>query len=1117
VRNRIAYNVVAILVLLVAVRSPMSTARAHPEDRFEAKAQAMASRSPGASRTTADPAPGQIPLRFEANRGQFDDEVRFAVRARAGTFFFARQEIAAVLQRPSPGGRTETAVPGGASDPMGSPDPEARATGTEPQYLALRVRFDGASAAAAIEGQEAQPGKVNYILGDDPAGWLREVPTYGSILYRDLYPGTDLRYYGAGGRLKYDFVLRPGADVERIALGFGGADGLRVNAGGQLEILTPWGALIEEAPVAWQQGPGGAREAVDARFTILTGGQVGFEVGFYDPSRSLVIDPTLRYSTYVGGNDKELSHAMALDSAGNVMFTASTMSPDFPTTAGALDSTYAGDKDIYIAKLSADGRSLLFSTFVGGSADEDSYALALDAAGTALITGYTRSEDFPTTGDAFDSTYNGDPNDIVILKLASDGSSLLYSTYAGGNGEDVGFTALWDGGEAVIGGHTTSTNFPTTPGAYDTGINGSKDAYLLKLAASGQSLVFGTYLGGNQDDLARSIAQDTDGSYVVAGYTYSDDFPTTPGVFDGTHNGDRDVFVSRLSSSGAALLQSTVVGGSAEDGPQSVALDPSGRPVVAGYTASPGFPSTSGSHQGGNDMFVLKLAKNLSSLSYSALLGGSKSDQARGVALDNDGNAIVAGDSASSDFPTTADAEDRTHNGSYDAVVAKVAGDSGVLLYSTFIGGSAQEQGNALALWGGTDAIVFGHTESSNFPTTPGAYDTNYNGARDAIVFRLDGIGGGAVPCYDLETDVDPAGSGWVSRKPAPNCPNDPDKYASGTAVELEAVPYADWTFSHWSGSLSGTNNPKTITMNGNSSVTAHFAAPTCYTVSISVDPVGGGSVETSPQPNCGGDEYREGTQVTLSAVPASGYRFLDWSGDVGGSANPTTISVDGDMTVRARFEETSAYTAYLPTVRRYVSAPTLHPIENADGDGSYGVSWTAVSGAEAYVLQEATDSSFTSPKLVYEGPGHQFAVSDQGPTRYFYRVKARTASGSSSWSDVQSVDVRWEKEDNDTAPTANGPLVSGLAYHGYPDDQKDYYRIQLAARHRIRIELTDHTGQGVQLLLYYQSTDNLVDRDYDPPYQVDHEGQAGRYYIYIFSESGHNHSQPYTLKAVYE
>jgi hypothetical protein len=393
-------------------------------------------------------------------------------------------------------------------------------------------------------------------------------------------------------------------------------------------------------------------------------------------------EPSLAWSTFLGGNSYEVAHALALDSLANPVLAGWTLSSDFPTTPGAYDRTFNGNHDVFVAALSASGSALLWSTFLGGSSYEDAHTLALDSLGNPVLAGRTLSSDFPTTPGAYDRTYNGN-HDVFVAILSASGSALLWSTFLGGSeGDSVCGLVLDSSGNPVVAGYTLSSDFPKTPGAYDQTYNGAEDVFVSRLSASGDALLWSTFLGGSGSDVGSDLALDSLENPVVMGYTLSSDFPKTPGAYDQTYNGSHDVFVSRLSASGSALLWSTFLGGGGSDVGSALALDSSGSPVVMGYTLSSDFPKTPGAYDqtynGAEDVFVSRLSASGDALLWSTFLGGGGSDVGSALALDPSGNAVVTGYTLSSDFPKTPGAYDQTYNGGHDVFVTKFAIGTGV-------------------------------------------------------------------------------------------------------------------------------------------------------------------------------------------------------------------------------------------------------------------------------------------------------------------------------------------------------------------------------------------------------------------------------------------------------
>jgi Beta-propeller repeat len=569
------------------------------------------------------------------------------------------------------------------------------------------------------------------VLGDDPARWRTGLRTYGRVVYRELWPGIDLAFDGRGGKLKYEFLVRPGARVGDIGLAYRGARRLSIDRAGNLRVRTAAGVLTDERPRSYQLVEG-KRVPVASRFALGKHNGFAFALGRYDRRYPLVIDPGLLYSTYLGGGAIDVGYAVAVDGAGSAYVTGDASSADFPTTAGAFDTTYnGGGDDAFVTKFDASGAALVYSTYLGGSGGDFGYGVAVDDAGSAYVSGVTLSADFPTTAGAFDTTYNGG-GDAFVTKLNASGAALAYSTYLGGTGFDSG--ELVDGAIAVDGAAnayvtsgTSSADFPTTVGAFDTTFNGGVDAYVTKADTSGAALGYSTYLGGSSSDVGYGVAVDSAGSAYLTGGTVSAGFPATAGAFDMTFNGVVDAFVTKVSASGATLGYSTYLGGGGYDFGFGIAIDGAGRAYLTGRTGSADFPTTAGAFDttlgGDYDAFVTKLDTSGAALGYSTFLGGANIDVGGGVALDGAGSAYLTGNTSSADFPTTKGAFDTTID-SDDAFVTKLIVTGSALDYSTYLGGGTFDDGRGIALDGAGSAYVAGVTDSTDFPVNAGAFDT---------------------------------------------------------------------------------------------------------------------------------------------------------------------------------------------------------------------------------------------------------------------------------------------------------------------------------------------------------------------------------------------------------
>jgi hypothetical protein len=675
-----------------------------------------------------------LPLSFEANHGQTDRQVDFIARGRGYTMFLTPREAVLTLRGPA----TST---------------DGRRQG-QSNAAALRVRLVAANPEPHAAGLEQLPGRVNYFRGKDPTRWRTNIPTYAKVRYREVYPGVDLVYYGAQGQLEYDFILRAGADPERIGLTFEGAGKIEVDTEGDLLLHVAGGAIRHRKPVIYQDVDG-ARRVVAGGWRLKGAHAVGFRVAPYDTSRPLIIDPVLFYSTYLGGVDAEDRGSIAVDASGYAYVTGETLSADFPTTAGAFRVTGAGPEDVVVTKLDPAGSALVYSTYLGGTGNEDGDGIAVDANGYAYVSGRTSSNDFPTTPGAFQATpvgnIGGTRVTAFVTKLDPSGSTLVYSTYLGGStNEEVRSIAVDGGGSAYVTGATSSADFPTTAGAFRVVSAGMIEAFVTKVDPSGSTLVYSTYLGGARNDEGYGIAVDADGNAYAIGKTASTDFPTTAGAFRATkpgRNTDDDVYVTKLNPTGTALVYSTYLGGSDNDRGVAIALDAPSNPnaYVTGRTLSTDFPTTAGAFQtisaGLRDVFVSKLDPSGSTLVYSTYLGGADTDEGHGIAVDGAGNAYVAGRASSTNFPITAGAIQTTSAGGRETFVTKLDPSGSTLVYSTYLGGAGDDESTGIAIDTAGSVYLSGTTTSINFPTTSGAFDTTFNGVRDFFVVKLADFG----------------------------------------------------------------------------------------------------------------------------------------------------------------------------------------------------------------------------------------------------------------------------------------------------------------------------------------------------------------------------------------
>ncbi|MDQ4134466.1 MAG: SBBP repeat-containing protein [Actinomycetota bacterium] len=695
----------------------------------------------------AEAAYAKLPMSFVPNDGQFAGGVGYGARGIGYSVGLTPVEAMFHLsksQRSDGGGRNPL-------DAAGEPNHRQPA-----DNAIVSMQLLGADRSARPVVDDSLPGKANYIIGDDPGGWRQGVPTYGRVTYQAVYPGIDVTYHGNQGQFEYDFVVAPGADPSLVNLGFAGVQEVHLDARGDLVLKVEGGELRQHAPVIYQESLDG-RVPVAGRFMVVDDGRVTFDVGAYDRTRPLVIDPTLSYSSFLGGAGFELGAGVAVDYQGSAYVVGATTSPDFPVTPGAFDTGHNGDRDGFVAKLTPDGSALVYATFLGGSNFDDTDSVAVDFRGNAYVRGATSSPDFPATPGAFDPTFNGGI-DAYAAKLSPNGSSLGFSTFLGGANFDSGSGIAVDRRGAVyVPGITGSPEFPTTPGAFQTTFHGvggpfpppgpgDWDAFLTKLSPDGSRLEYSTFLGGSRLDVVFKVAVNVRGEAYVTGLTMSPDFPTTEGAFDRTVGGLFDAYVAKFNTDGSALAYSTLVGGSAPEGALSLAVDLRGSAIITGGTLSPDFPTTRGAFDptfnGVRDVFVTKLSPDGSALAYSTFLGGAGDDQGSGVAVNLRGEVYVTGVTSSPDYPTTPDALATTLKGETDAFLTVLNRNGTGLAYSTYLGGAGADAGNGVSVDLRGSAYVAGETNSPDFPTTAGAFDPTFNGDADAFIVKISRLRG---------------------------------------------------------------------------------------------------------------------------------------------------------------------------------------------------------------------------------------------------------------------------------------------------------------------------------------------------------------------------------------
>ncbi|MFH0809002.1 MAG: SBBP repeat-containing protein [Pseudomonadota bacterium] len=681
---------------------------------------------------------GKLPLYFIANQGQKAPQVRYYAEGGGGGIFFRGDEVILVMNRRGDDNHS-AALEHQPLSHQPQPDPQEGAAPVVLHWKPLGIRPE-----VEVTGTEPQEGKVNYLVGNDPAQWHRDIPTWGAVLYRGAYPGIDLKFYGNGREFEYDVVVAPGADPGRARFQYEGAESLALNAEGELIVTLPGGGrkLVQKRPVVYQE--------IEGRRVDLEGGYrleessskdtYGFTLAAYDPRYPLVIDPvTLSYSTYLGGSGDDGGGSIAVDAAGCAYVMGSTSSNNFPTKNPYQLNQPSGD--VFVTKLSAAGDTLVYSTYLGGSSDDFACDIAVDAAGCAYVAGGTYSNNFPMK-NAFDNAFGLARvwTKGFVTKLNAAGDDLVYSTYLGGSVQNAATGIALDAvGCAYVTGNTVDADFPTQ-NAFDNSYNGASDVFVTKLNAAGDGLVYSTYLGGTSSQWSAGIVVDAGCCAYIAGTTYNDNFPMVNSLDNSFNGGMTDVFVAKLSATGNALVYSTYLGGSGfYDDCCGIAVDGGDCVYVTGYTDSVDFPMLNAydnSQDGAWDAFVTKLSAAGDSLVYSTYLGGSSADYGNDIAVDGGGCAWITGVTWL-DFPMV-DAFDSCHNGPgvRDGFVTKLSAMGNTLVYSTYLGGSDEDFSGAIAIDPSGCAYVVGSTYSNDFPTV-NPYQANRKGTSDVFVTKF--------------------------------------------------------------------------------------------------------------------------------------------------------------------------------------------------------------------------------------------------------------------------------------------------------------------------------------------------------------------------------------------
>jgi uncharacterized repeat protein (TIGR01451 family) len=693
----------------------------------------------------------KLPLSFEQNVGQLDSRAKFSAHGAGYNLFLTATGAFVKLRKNNPASKKRNESSRGLR-----PD-------TETGSALLGLRLQGANVCAVTKGVDELPGHRNYFIGNDPTKWRTNVPAFRAVRYEEIYPGITLTYYGNQRQLEYDFAIAPGADPQTIRLAFDSRVRPRISVEGDLLLRAASGEVRQRKPLIYQEIDG-QRQIIEGRFILVGRRQAAFEVGRYDRTRPLVIDPTLVYSSYLGGSGDDLGSSIAVDSSNNIYIAGTTSSTNFPLINAAFGAK-AGLADIFVTKIDAAGANIIYSTYVGGSGQDRADGIAIDGNGNAYVVGRVDSSsiNFPTTAGSFAPTYRGGDFDGVVFKLNGQGNGLVYSAFLGGEENDsTEGVAVDSAGNAYVTGGTKSVSFPTA-NAYQGTRAGDTDAFLTKINPAGSALLYSTYIGGSGTDRGSGVAIDGSGNAYVAGYAGSPDFPTE-NAFQNSFGGSFDAFIAKFDPNAggfASLVFCGYLGGIGDDKAFGIAIDSGGNNIyVTGQTSSNNFPVLAAAQPafgGSFDAFIARISTTGTKV-YATYLGGTGDDRASGIAVNSAGAVYVTGFTSSTNFPTATPLQ-ISNGGGFDAFVAKLNPAGNALLYSTYLGGSANESNtsavtstNPIALDASNNAYLTGFTSSTNFPTVA-PFQSAKAAGQDAFVVKI----ADATPAADYAISVTPS------------------------------------------------------------------------------------------------------------------------------------------------------------------------------------------------------------------------------------------------------------------------------------------------------------------------------------------------------------------------
>lgn len=626
----------------------------------------------------------KFPLSFQVNCGQTLDEIKFLSKGKNFNLFLSPEEVAIILNKTKDKSDVES---------------------LEKQITFLNLKLINANNNTKMIGVDELPGKVNYLLGKDSKKWHTNISTYKKVKYLDVYPGVDMIYYGNDGQLEWDFIVSAGADPSIISISIEGSDELLIDEQGNLVLITNNEEIKINKPFIYQEIDN-IRKEVLGKYIIKNENQISIELGSYDSSRPLVIDPVISFSTYLGGNGDDYAESIAVDSSGNIYVTGGTSSTNFPTK-NPIQSSNHGKNDAFVTKISSDGSNIIYSTYLGGSENDYGNDISVDSSGNVYITGETFSRNFPTQSPMRPNLKGN--SDAFITKLNNDGSNIIYSTYLLGNknSEGNGIAIDYDNNAYVTG----ATNDYFGPSIYHTKV------FIIKINSTGTSFVYYNLLYGNGNDSGNDIDVDNSGYAYITGRTTSTDFPIKNPI-QSTLHGSSAAFVTKINADGTNWDYSTYLGGGISDTGNAITVDNTGNAYVTGLTDATDFPTKNpiqADNRGNEDAFVTKISTN-GSLVYSTYLGGTMDDSGESIAVDSSGSIYVIGETLSTNFPIKKPIQD-INKGENDVFITKINAAGSSIIYSTYIGGTDNDFGNSIAVDVNNNVYVAGQSYSNNFIT----------------------------------------------------------------------------------------------------------------------------------------------------------------------------------------------------------------------------------------------------------------------------------------------------------------------------------------------------------------------------------------------------------------